>query len=171
MFHDNLRFVKLVKIHLPLKVQKTPLQKQYLVKIMTNNASYLTQQDLQFHVKNPANFGLLPDLDFVSGEHNPSCGDLVIVGGKVLNGNIVRLCFQGSGCVISMAMASKLTIACVGMSLNQVLSLDDAMIEKLLGLQLGINRMKCGLLSIMALQKGIELYQKKAKELASIDKI
>lgn len=136
---------------------------------MINDSFYLTQQELQFHAKNPANFGLLPDLDFVSGQHNPSCGDTVIVGGKVLDGNIVSLCFHGSGCVISMAMASKLTIAGVGMSLEQALKLDDAMVEKLLGLQLGINRMKCALLSIVALQKGIELYQKKAKEPSVID--
>lgn len=136
---------------------------------MTNNSSYLIQQDLQFHANHPANFGLLPDLDFISGEHNPSCGDAVIVGGKVIDGKIISLCFQGSGCVISMAMASKLTTACLGMSLVHVVNLDDATVEKLLGLQLGINRMKCGLLSIMALQKGIELYQKGEKELVVTD--
>ena len=72
---------------------------------MINNNSYLIQQDLQFHAKNPSNFGMLPDLDFVSGQHNPSCGDSVMMGGRVHDGKVVALCFQGSGCVISMAMA------------------------------------------------------------------
>lgn len=126
---------------------------------MNKNASYLTQQDLQFHAKNPNNFGLLPDLDFVSGQHNPSCGDFVTVGGKIQDGKILSLCFQGSGCVISVAMASKMTTALIGMSLKDVAALDDEIVEKILGLELGLNRIKCGLLPIMALQKGILLYQ------------
>ncbi|OGB85885.1 hypothetical protein A3J41_00630 [candidate division TM6 bacterium RIFCSPHIGHO2_12_FULL_38_8] len=126
---------------------------------MNKNLTYFVQQDLQFHAKNPMNFGLLPDLDFVSGEHNPSCGDFVTIGGMIQDGKITNLCFQGSGCVISMAMASKLTVAVVGMSLEQVQQLDEQVIEKILGLTLGMNRMKCGWLSVMALQKGVLLYQ------------
>lgn len=126
---------------------------------MNKNSFYLTQQDLQFHAKNPANFGLLPDLDFISGEHNPSCGDAVMIGGKVANGKITALCFQGSGCVISMAMASKLTLAALSMNFEQIKNLNDQMVEQILGLQLGMNRMRCALLPIMALQKGIVLYQ------------
>ncbi len=123
---------------------------------MSNNSSYLIQQDLQFHAKNPSNFGLLPDLDFVSAQHNPSCGDSVMIGGKVLNGKIVMLCFQGSGCVISMAMASKLTLALQGMSLNDVLKFDESIVQQILGLSLGLNRIKCGLLPVMALQNGVK---------------
>jgi nitrogen fixation NifU-like protein len=123
---------------------------------MNNSSSYLIQQDLQFHAKNPSNFGLLPDLDFVSGQHNPSCGDSVMVGGKVQDGKITALCFQGSGCVISMAMASKLTVALVGKSLVDIERLDEGIVGQILGLPLGLNRMKCGLLPVMALQKGLQ---------------
>lgn len=126
---------------------------------MNNSTSYLIQQDLQFHAKNPLNFGLLPDLDFVSGQHNPSCGDSVMMGGRVHDGKIIALCFQGSGCVISMAMASKLTVALIGKSLADVERLDENVVEQILGLSLGLNRMKCGLLPIMALQQGVLLYK------------
>lgn len=126
---------------------------------MIQNASYLTQHELQFHAKNPSNLGLLPDMDFLSGEHNPSCGDSVLIGGCIKDGKITKLCFQGSGCVISIAMASKLTLAVIGMSLDQVKKLDEQFVEQLLGLSLGLNRLKCGLLSIMALQQGILSYQ------------
>ena len=126
---------------------------------MINNNSYLIQQDLQFHAKNPSNFGMLPDLDFVSGQHNPSCGDSVMMGGRVHDGKVVALCFQGSGCVISMAMASKLTVAAVGMSLVEIKKLDESIVEQVLGLSLGLNRMKCGLLPVMALQKAVLLYE------------
>ena len=123
---------------------------------MNKNSSYLIQQDLQFHAKNPSNFGLLPDLDFVCAQQNPSCGDSVMIGGKVQDGKILRLCFQGSGCVISMAMASKLTLAAVGMSLAEVEKFDESIVEQILGLSLGLNRLKCGLLPVMAFQKGVQ---------------
>ena len=126
---------------------------------MINNNSYLIQQDLQFHAKNPSNFGMLPDLDFVSGQNNPTCGDSVMMGGRVHDGKVVALCFQGSGCVISMAMASKLTVAAVGMSLVEIKKLDESIVEQVLGLSLGLNRMKCGLLPVMALQKAVLLYE------------
>ncbi len=123
---------------------------------MTNDNFYLIQQDLQFHAKNPSNFGLPPDLDFVSGLHNPSCGDSVTIGGKIFDKKITELYFQGSGCVISMAMASKLTIFAKNMSLHNAKRLGEDEVEQILKLQLGLNRMKCGILSIMALQKGLE---------------
>ena len=130
---------------------------------MMKNDQYLIQQDLQFHAKNPLNFGLLSDLDFVSDQQNPSCGDSVVVGGIVQDSKIKKLCFQGSGCVISMAMASKLTQAAVGMHIDQVEKIDEKLVEKLLGLSLGLNRLQCGLLSIIAFKKGIIAYQKSLK--------
>jgi nitrogen fixation protein NifU and related proteins len=131
---------------------------------MTKDSFYLIQQDLQFHAKNPLNFGLPQNLDFISNEHNPSCGDSVIVGGQMHeNGTLEKLFFQGSGCVMSMAMASKLTKAVVGMNVSEILSLDESFVEQLLGLQLGPNRLKCGLLSVIALKKGVGLYENRLK--------
>ena len=82
-----------------------------------------------------------------------------MMGGRVHDGKVVALCFQGSGCVISMAMASKLTVAAVGMSLVEIKKLDESIVEQVLGLSLGLNRMKCGLLPVMALQKAVLLYE------------
>ena len=130
---------------------------------MTKNDQYLIQQDLQFHAKNPLNFGLLSDLDFLSDQQNPSCGDSVVVGGMIQDGKIKKLCFQGSGCVISIAMASKLTQALIGMDIDEIEKIDETLVESLLGLSLGPNRLQCGLLSIIALQKGIFIYQKSLK--------
>ena len=124
---------------------------------------YLNQQELMHHAKNPANFGLKPDLDFVSGEYNPSCGDRVVVGGNVVDGSLQQVCFEGSGCVISMAMASKLTQAVLGMKTQEVELLDEQIVEQLLGMQLGLTRLKCGLLSVMALQKGLKVLLDKDK--------
>lgn len=127
---------------------------------MNNDMLDLYKHDLVDHSKNPRNYGLLQPCDFVSGEYNPSCGDTVKICGVVTAGKLSKVTFEGSGCVLSMAMASKLTDFVVGMSLDQAMSLDEETVEKLLGVKLGLNRLRCGLLSIMALQKGIIEYKK-----------
>lgn len=124
------------------------------------NNSY--KQDLLDHSKKPLNFGLTQPLDFVSSEHNPSCGDSVIIGGIIKDGVVVRVCFEGSGCVLSMAMASKLTEFAKMMTLGEIAELDERIVEQLLGMKLGINRLRCGLLSVVALKKAVILYQQKA---------
>ncbi len=123
--------------------------------------SYFINSDLQFHAKNPCNFGLKTDLSFVSELLNPSCGDAVIMGGMIIEGKLKNVCFTGSGCVLSMAMASKLTQKVTGMSLNQAKQLDETCVTDLLGISLGINRMQCGMLSVLALRSGIEKFEKK----------
>lgn len=120
----------------------------------------LYKHDLVDHSKNPRNYGLLLECDFVSGEYNPSCGDSVKISGIIVDGKLLKVTFEGSGCVLSMAMASKLTDFVIGMSLDEALRLDEEIVEKLLGVKLGFNRLRCGLLSIMALQKGIIEYKK-----------
>ena len=127
---------------------------------MNNSMSDLYKYDLIDHSKNPRNYGLLQQCDFVSGEYNPSCGDLVKICGIISDGKLVKVCFEGSGCVLSMAMASKLTDFIVGMSLEQAMNLDENTVEQLLGVKLGLNRLRCGLLSIMAIQKGIAEYKR-----------
>jgi len=125
---------------------------------MSNNRADLYKQDLIDHSKNPRNYGLLEFPDFASDEHNPSCGDSVKMSCLVVDGKLVEVRFEGSGCVLSMAMASKLTQHAQGMDLQEVLALNEELVERLLGTKLGINRLRCGLLSLMALQKGISVF-------------
>lgn len=125
---------------------------------MNNVNQDLYKQDLIDHSKNPRNYGVLDGADFFSDEHNPSCGDSIKICGIINDGKIVDIRFEGSGCVLSMAMASKLTEFATGMDLSDVLKLDEQIVEKLLGTKLGLNRLRCGLLSVMALIKGINQY-------------
>lgn len=127
---------------------------------MNNTGLDLYKYDLVEHSKNPRNYGLLQHYDFLSGQHNPSCGDVVKVCGIVVDNRITKVTFEGSGCVLSMAMASKLTDFVVGMSLDEASTLDEQTVQQLLGIKLGLNRLQCGLLSIMALAKGISEYKK-----------
>ena len=127
---------------------------------MDSIESKLYKQDILEHYKNPQNFVLLTVCNFNSSEHNPSCGDSIIINGIIADGMIEQVAFNGTGCVLSIAMASKLTQAVKGKSLSDVMKLDGAIVTELLGIPLGINRMKCGLLSVVALQKGVDAWIK-----------
>lgn len=127
---------------------------------MKNQNSYLKQQDLLEHAKNPKNYGLLVVYDFISGEHNPSCGDSITICGLVNNGVVCDIRFEGKGCVLSLAMASMLTDFVKGRSLRDILALDQDIVTQLLGIELGPNRVQCGLLPVRALRAGIASYDK-----------
>ena len=125
----------------------------------------LYEQDLLDHSQNPRNFGLFTPYDFISPMYNPSCGDSVTICANVSDGKISKIAFQGKGCVLSVAMASKLTEFALHKDLLELESLDDALVEQLLKMQLGLKRMQCGMLSLMALQKGIKSFLEKSPDL------
>ena len=115
----------------------------------------LYKEEILDHYKNPRNFGLVDKPDFFSDEQNPSCGDSVVISGRIKNGRIDQIGFEGKGCALSIAMASKLTEHVLGKDVEG-LDLGDSLISEFLGIQLGPNRMMCGQLSIAALKKGFK---------------
>ena len=125
-----------------------------------NQNSYLKQHDLLEHAKNPRNYGLFPAYDFISGEHNPSCGDSITICGLISNGIVCDVRFEGKGCMLSLAMASKLTEFVKEKPVSDILALDQDIVGQLLGIELGPNRIQCGMLSVVALCSGIMKYQK-----------
>lgn len=120
---------------------------------MSLNSLY--KQDLMDHFKKPRNFRVIKDPSFSSPYMHPSCGDKVVVMGVVDGDKIVDLAFQGSGCVLSVAMASKLTRRVVGMQIAEALALDEQFVHELLKIDLGPKRVQCGMLSVIALQRGL----------------
>lgn len=121
----------------------------------------LYEQELLDHYQSPRNFGLFEPFDFISPMYNPSCGDSVTICATVADNKITKVAFQGKGCVLSVAMASKLTEFALNKELSELLSQNDGLVEQLLKMQLGIKRLQCGMLSLMALQKGIKSYLEK----------
>jgi len=116
------------------------------------------QQDLLDHYQHPKNFGILPKYDFISPIYNPSCGDSVTICGIIKDGILTQISFEGKGCILSIAMASKLTEFAQGKTTDTILEQNEELVEQLLKMELGIKRIQCGMLSIMALQKGITLH-------------
>jgi nitrogen fixation NifU-like protein len=113
------------------------------------------------HFKNPRNHGRLEKYDFTTGDQNPSCGDSIVIDGRVEDGKVIALGFDSHGCAVNKASASLVTEAVIGKSIDDILALDKEFVLKLLGLELGPNRIKCALLGLMALQQGLVEYKKK----------
>ena len=89
------------------------------------------------HFKNPRNHGRLEKYDFTTGDQNPSCGDSIVIDGRVEDGKVVVLGFDSHGCAVNKASASLVTEAVIGKSIDDILALDKEFVLKLLGLELG----------------------------------
>ena len=113
------------------------------------------QKILLEHFKNPYHKKKVENPDFVSGKYNPSCGDRVKIAGLLKDGVITDIGFEGSGCVISQASTSLLAQSCMGKSVDEIRKLTKESILKMIGLQLGPNRLRCALLPLEALHEAI----------------
>lgn len=81
---------------------------------MNDELEELYQQVILDHSKRPRNFGELPDAIHVHGD-NPSCGDEIRLDVKFADdGSVVDMKFTGSGCAISRASASLMTLKLKG---------------------------------------------------------
>lgn len=119
----------------------------------------LYQAILMDHYQNPRNYGTLENPDFESGEQNPSCGDTISLQGTVKDNHITALRFIAHGCVISTATASLLTEYVQNAPLETVQNISPEKLQEIVGITLGPLRLKCALLSLNALKKGIHVYQ------------
>lgn len=108
------------------------------------------------HYKMPRNRGTISAATFSSGEYNPSCGDSVCFSGIILNSAVTELKFSGQGCVISQAVASILSEHCCSKTVAEIMLLTKDDIMNMIGMELGPMRLKCALLPLEALQKGLQ---------------
>ncbi len=120
----------------------------------------LYQENILDHYENPSNQGSIenPDLEF--RDLNPLCGDEVCIQAR-LDGqdNLSQICFEGKGCVISLASASMLMEEVEGKSLSEIKQMGRQDILDLLGIPLTTMRIKCAMLPLRTLEKAIHLYE------------
>ncbi len=107
------------------------------------------------HYRNPQNKGVIENADVDFGDENPLCGDSVRVTAKIEDSKIIEMKCDARGCAISQASASILTEELRGKSLEEIKKMDLDYITKLLNIQLSVARVKCAMLALMALKKGI----------------
>lgn len=107
------------------------------------------------HYKNPRNYGKLQSPTAVYKDSNPLCGDEVEIEVALKGDEIEEIGFTGQGCAISQASTSMLTEVIKGKAINYVKDLTQDDVLSFLGISIGPTRMKCALLGLRTLQKGI----------------
>jgi len=105
------------------------------------------------HYHYPRNQGKISKPDQRVLVNNPLCGDRIEMMVNFKKNKIKEIKFQGEGCVISKASASLLSDYVRGKSKQELKKLDSKFIIKMLGIDLGVNRIKCAVLPLEALQK------------------
>ncbi len=118
------------------------------------------QEELMDHYRYPRNTAKLDRVNFSAGDDNPSCGDRVFVEGCVSGDTVAGVRFEGTGCILSLATCSMLTDLIKGKSLDYGLGLSAKEVLNLVGIELGPNRLRCALLSLEVIHRGLETYRK-----------
>lgn len=124
------------------------------------NLDAIYREEIMEHYRHPHNYGKLDSFSFKVSEVNPFCGDEIEIFVKVIKAKIADVKFVGKGCSISVAGASMLTDVVKGKTLEAVEKMTRDDVIALLGIPVGAVRVKCAVLSLFALKKGIEKFKK-----------
>ncbi|MBN1488034.1 MAG: SUF system NifU family Fe-S cluster assembly protein [Anaerolineae bacterium] len=110
------------------------------------------------HYHNPQNYGVLEGAAVDIHLDNPTCGDKVHITAQMdEDGHLTKVMFEGHGCVVSMAAASMLTEEVIGKSAAEIESMDLENIQEMMGgVKLSMGRIKCAMLALNALKRGLE---------------
>lgn len=106
--------------------------------------------------KNPRNSGKIDDPTLELEGENPGCGDQLKLYATLEEDIIIKTTHESDACAICTASTSILTEEIGGLTKKEILDLDkDWMLEKL-GIEVSPMRMKCALLGLKTLQKGVK---------------
>lgn len=108
------------------------------------------------HYRHPRRKGQLDNPDIQAHDHNPFCGDEVTIELCLDNGKVTDARFDGHGCAISQATASMLMEDIVGLTLADIQKWDKKYVLDMLGIEIGPVRLKCALLPLYTIQKGVK---------------
>ena len=93
------------------------------------------------HARSPRHFGKLENMTHSAEGINPLCGDKLRLYLDVdTDENIRNAAFEGSGCAISVASASLLTDAVIGLSSDDAMAIFEAVTAQLAGNDSGDDR-------------------------------
>lgn len=99
---------------------------------MSADAKSLYQELVLEHGKRPRNEGPYPEATCHATAHNPLCGDRVTMHVALDEAGLLKVRFEGRGCLLSKASASLLTELANGRTWSEVLALADDL-DALLG--------------------------------------
>lgn len=121
----------------------------------------LYNQRLLDHYHNPRNYKAIdkPDLEVIVT--NPLCGDKLCLQVVLNTAQITEIGFKGEGCIISVGTASLFFDTLRNKKVESLVDLSSDDILALIQLPLGLNRLKCALLSLDAVQAITQQYANK----------
>ncbi|MBI3036358.1 SUF system NifU family Fe-S cluster assembly protein [Candidatus Woesearchaeota archaeon] len=125
----------------------------------TDPVEELYREEIMDHYQNPRNFGKIRDADVSYQDYNPVCGDEITMQLKMENGTVKEAMFTGKGCAISQAAASMLTEEIGGKSAKGIVAMKQDEMLKIIRINPGPVRIKCAMLALRAVQKGIVQYE------------
>ena len=117
------------------------------------------KENILDHYRHPHNAGVLTDYTIRHHELNPLCGDQIELFIKLNGCRCCDVSFCGKGCAISQASVSLLTDILKNKSIEEMKKITGEDILQMLGIRIGVVRMKCALLSLKALHKGIQKWE------------
>lgn len=127
-------------------------------------AEDMYKEELLEHYRSPHNYGRIANADIRYRDFNPVCGDEIEIFMKVDGGKIANIKFEGKGCAISQAAASILTESIKGKKLQDAKRISNEQMLGMIPIKVSHLRIKCGLLALKAVQKGMVIYEgKKAR--------
>lgn len=93
----------------------------------------LYQEIILDHYRRPRNKGQVKPADFVASESNPLCGDELTISGRIADGKIAEIKFDGHGCSISQASASIMTQKLTGLPVTEARELIETFQQMMRG--------------------------------------
>jgi nitrogen fixation NifU-like protein len=93
----------------------------------------LYQEIILDHYRRPRNRGVAEPADLSATEYNPLCGDEIRISGKLRDGKISELKFDGHGCSISQASASIMTQKLLGKTPEEAGRFIDSFLQMMRG--------------------------------------
>ncbi len=88
-----------------------------------NDLRELYQEVILDHARQPRNFGRPDPCNREAEGYNPLCGDRVNIYLQLAGDTIQEVCFEGTGCAISLASASLMTEMLKGKSIDDARAL------------------------------------------------
>lgn len=113
------------------------------------------------HYKHPRNTGHLSAPTVKHQEQNLSCGDELTVELLLEQGVIKDIKWHGQGCAISQAAMSLLSEELMGKPLHDASAMNKDSILALLGVPIGVRRLKCALLGLHTLKNALRQSEQK----------
>lgn len=122
------------------------------------------QEKILDHYHEPQNHGKIENPTHVRSANNPTCGDKISITARVEDDIVKDIKFTGDGCTISQAATSIVTDEIIGKSVEEALAIDREKVIELLGVDVGIGRIRCALLGIRTIQKALEFGKVESNE-------